>query len=92
MIKIEIEIRDVKASDNGKPVGQMKALHYNYPPVTPQEVWLRSIVFDMLEKLGKQLGEGEGASALTARIPHDPNQRRKNDDRGDTRGNQRKMR
>jgi hypothetical protein len=92
MIKIEIVIKDVKASDTGKPVGQMTALHYNHPPVTPQELWLRNVIFDLLEKLGMKLGEGEGASAVTARIPHNPNKRRKNDNRSDTRGNQDKMR
>lgn len=92
MIKIEIVIRDVKALDNGKSVGQMTALHYNHPPVTKQEIWLRSVVFDLLEKLGMKLGEGEGASAVTARIPHNPNKRRTDDIRRDTGEDQGKVR
>lgn len=68
MIKIEIQLDELKVSGE-KKAGRIECISRAFEPVGEEEIWLRDAIFAAIQKIGKEIGEREGAKVSMAEFP-----------------------
>jgi hypothetical protein len=92
MIRITIDITDTPLPD-GQFYGRIEATHENVGTVSNHEYQIRDLIMSTLQEMATKFVQSEGITkSIIAKVPLGELRRRKNDNRGDTRGNPGTMR